>query len=28
MLGFRVIINTHGDLVRIDLPEQAEPDGE
>jgi hypothetical protein len=26
ILGFRVIINTHGDLVRIDMPEQAEAD--
>ncbi len=22
MLGFRVIINTHGDVVRLDMPEQ------
>jgi len=28
LLGFRVIINTHGELVRVDVPEQAEPDGE
>ena len=24
MLGFRVIINTHGDVVRLDMPEQYE----
>ena len=24
MLGFRVIINTHGDVVRLDMPEQTE----
>jgi hypothetical protein len=24
MLGFRVIINTHGQVVRLDMPEQSE----
>lgn len=24
MLGFRLIINTHGEVVRLDMPEQAE----
>ncbi|MGD8474114.1 MAG: hypothetical protein PVH95_11875 [Anaerolineae bacterium] len=24
MLGFRVVINTHGDVVRLDMPEQYE----
>ena len=24
MLGFRVIINTHGDVVRLEMPEQSE----
>jgi len=24
MLGFRVIVNTHGDVVRLDMPEQYE----
>jgi hypothetical protein len=28
LLGFRVIINAHGELVRVDVPEQAEADGE
>lgn len=28
MIGFRVIVNAHGDLVRLDIPEQAEADGE
>jgi hypothetical protein len=28
MLGFRVIINSHGALVRIDVPEQADPGDE
>jgi hypothetical protein len=26
MLGFRVVINTHGDVVRLDMPEQEESD--
>ncbi len=25
MLGFRVIINSHGQVVRLDMPEQFEP---
>ena len=28
MLGFRVIINTHGEVVRLDMPEQYETFGE
>jgi hypothetical protein len=28
MLGFRVIINTHGDVVRLDMPEADEMFGE
>ena len=28
MLGFRVIINTHGDVVRLDMPEADETFGE
>jgi hypothetical protein len=24
MLGFRVIVDTHGNVVRLDMPEQAE----
>jgi hypothetical protein len=28
MLGFRVVINTHGDLVELDMPEQEETFGE
>ncbi len=28
MLGFRVIVNTHGQVVRLDMPEAAEPFGE
>lgn len=26
MVGFRVVINSHGELVRIDMPEQADTD--
>ena len=26
LLGFRVIVDQHGELLRIDMPEQAEPD--
>ena len=26
MFGFRVVVNIHGDLVRIDVPGQAAPD--
>jgi hypothetical protein len=28
MLGFRVIINTHGDVVRLEMPEQYETSDE
>jgi hypothetical protein len=28
MLGFRVIINTHGEVVGLDMPEQYEEYGE
>jgi hypothetical protein len=28
MLGFRVVINAHGEVVRLEMPEQADPDGE
>jgi hypothetical protein len=28
MLGFRVIVNTHGEVVRLDMPEQYETFGE
>ena len=28
MLGFRVVIDYHGDLVRVDLPEGSSPDDE
>lgn len=28
MLGFRVIVNTHGEVVRLDMPEQSETFGE
>jgi hypothetical protein len=24
MLGFRVVVNTHGEVVRLDMPEQSE----
>lgn len=28
MLGFRVIVSTHGEVVRINLPEQSDDSGE
>jgi hypothetical protein len=28
MLGFRVIVNTHGEVVRLEMPEQSEAFGE
>jgi hypothetical protein len=28
MLGFRVVVNTHGEVVRLDMPEQYETFGE
>ena len=28
MLGFRVIVDRHGDVVRLDMPEMEEPFGE
>ncbi|HSJ53175.1 MAG TPA: hypothetical protein VLC52_05460 [Anaerolineae bacterium] len=28
MLGFRVILNSHGEVVQLEMPEQVEEDGE